>query len=481
MIIKLKNIGIIGDSSIEINGLTVITGKNNSGKSTVGRTLYALFDAVCNFRRKYQIDRYSYIHKQLDNVENVMESFSLFRFSRVKVDSICGNFTALRSLVTGDYKREISNEAIEQFAHDIEKELKVFDMSILESDSEFLKSYSFIAYKEKSTQKAFEMFDSQRNRAIEILNKLFDDIDKDPDLTNFIRESISQSLSIEFANQIQPVKYNVEKSSIEIMEENAVLYNLDIVDNKVLDTGKPVFIGSPWTKVYLIDNPSIFDETPMRWHRNREDVIESDTILNTNRILSHNEKLKRKLKNRNRPTVLEQTVLDDSLKEIQKQIEDIIPGTFEFSPEGEFYVEEGRKLSITNMATGSKMFSIIKILLETGEIDNSTVLILDEPEAHLHPMWQNSFAEIIVLLVKKLGTNVLLTTHSPNFMLAIDAFMRKHNLSEKTNFYQTNTTDTGFVEYQCVNDEMEIIYQDFLRYLSEMKILRNKYLDNSGV
>ena len=124
------------------------------------------------------------------------------------------------------------------------------------------------------------------------------------------------------------------------------------------------------------------------------------------------------------------------------------------------------------------MFSIIKMLLDKGEIDDTTMLILDEPEAHLHPQWQNAFAEIIVLLVKELNVNVLLTTHSPNFMLAIDAYMRKYEIAEKTNFYQTNFLGNGFVDYQCVNDDLGLIYQDFLQYLSEVKMLRNKYLRN---
>ena len=122
------------------------------------------------------------------------------------------------------------------------------------------------------------------------------------------------------------------------------------------------------------------------------------------------------------------------------------------------------------------MFSIIKMLLNKGEIDNTTMLILDEPEAHLHPKWQNAFAEIIVLLVKELNVNVLLTTHSPNFMLALDAYMRKYKIAEKTNFYQTDVLEDGFVQYRCVNDDMGLIYQDFLQYLSEVKMLRNKYL-----
>ena len=125
------------------------------------------------------------------------------------------------------------------------------------------------------------------------------------------------------------------------------------------------------------------------------------------------------------------------------------------------------------------MFSIVKMLLERGALDKNTMLILDEPEAHLHPQWQNAFAEILVLLVQNLGVNILLTTHSPNFMLALDANMRKYDMAEKTNFYQSDIDEDGFVQYRCVNDDMGAIYQDFLQYLSESKILRNKFLYNS--
>ena len=122
---------------------------------------------------------------------------------------------------------------------------------------------------------------------------------------------------------------------------------------------------------------------------------------------------------------------------------------------------------------------MIKILLEKGELDSTTMLILDEPEAHLHPMWQNSFAEIIVLLVKELGVNILLTTHSPNFVLALDAYMREYDIAQQTNFYQTHTLSDGFVQYYCVNDDMGTIYQDFMQYLSEVKMLRNRCLYNA--
>ena len=40
------NVGILSNVTIDCNGLSVITGFNNSGKTTLGKAIYALFDAV---------------------------------------------------------------------------------------------------------------------------------------------------------------------------------------------------------------------------------------------------------------------------------------------------------------------------------------------------------------------------------------------------------------------------------------------------
>ena len=53
-------------------------------------------------------------------------------------------------------------------------------------------------------------------------------------------------------------------------------------------------------------------------------------------------------------------------------------------------------------------------------------------------------------------------------------------INQRTNFYQTRSTGDGFVEYECVNDDMGRIYQDFLQYLSEVKQLRNLYMHGGG-
>ncbi|MCX6579649.1 MAG: hypothetical protein NT166_05635 [Candidatus Aminicenantes bacterium] len=41
MQVTFKNTGMIEDAGIELNGLTVIAGENDTGKSTVGKLLFA--------------------------------------------------------------------------------------------------------------------------------------------------------------------------------------------------------------------------------------------------------------------------------------------------------------------------------------------------------------------------------------------------------------------------------------------------------
>ena len=479
MQIRLKNIGIIKDSTIKLDGLTVITGKNNSGKTTVGKTLYSLFDAVANIQRKAENDKCVYVVRHLNNLDDTLEFLRYFR-PAMRSDELdfFAAYPTLKAVVTGEFHREISPATMEELVYKLIDELKKLDTSYFVEQVKTSRNSRIFRIKGLDIQKDSlkDSFDKQKEDAISELKKLISDIVKDPELIDYARESINQTLQIEFSNQIQPVKGQEGASEVELSDTDKVYFHFSIQDNIVVNDGSPVFTISPCKKVYLIDDPFVLDDmVSPRYFRGRI-IEERDSFLNPERIASHNNKLKFVLRSGKTLTVFEQTVLTDALRETKSKIDSILPGTFEFSAEGEYYIQDGLKLRISNLATGSKMFSIIKILLNKGEIDNTTMLILDEPEAHLHPKWQNAFAEIIVLLVKELNVNVLLTTHSPNFMLALDAYMRKYEIAEKTNFYQTDVFKDGFVQYHCVNDDMGMIYQDFLQYLSEVKMLRNKYL-----
>lgn len=479
MQITLDNIGIIKNSTLTLEGLTVITGKNNSGKTTVGKTLYSLIDATSNLQRNARRDRDTYIRKQLRELENVLNVFIYTREPGAEEDYLSG-FPALEGLLSNAYK--VCKPSPEEYAYELERELHAVDSKKL---AELYGTTESIFRRDEGTRRWIvhevpisEKFDRQRAVALDILSSLFEELKQDPHLTDYARERINQTLSLEFSGQIQPVKAPGVTSLVDLSDEESPYYHFTLQNNRIVKDG-PVFFNAPFQRAYLIDDPYILDDPkPARLYRMNAQEFEG--LVNMSNISTHSQKLLTELRFRSGPNPFEQMLLDKSLEQIREQIEQVISGSFEFSPDGNYYVENGVKLRVSNLAAGSKLFSILKILLEKGELDASTLLILDEPESHLHPQWQNTFAEVIVLLVKNLNMRVLLTTHSSNFMLALDAFMRKHGINQRTNFYQTRSTGDGFVEYECVNDDMGRIYQDFLQYLSEVKQLRNLYMHGGG-
>ena len=84
-------------------------------------------------------------------------------------------------------------------------------------------------------------------------------------------------------------------------------------------------------------------------------------------------------------------------------------------------------------------------------------MILDEPEIHLHPEWQLLFAELIILLQKEFDLKVLLNTHSPYFLRAIEVFSVKYGCREKCKYYlASNIEETSVIK--DVTERTEEIY-----------------------
>ena len=57
MKLTLKNIGKIEKAAIEYNGITVIAGENNTGKSTVGKALFAVCNSFFELDKKIEFER----------------------------------------------------------------------------------------------------------------------------------------------------------------------------------------------------------------------------------------------------------------------------------------------------------------------------------------------------------------------------------------------------------------------------------------
>lgn len=488
MDIRLENIGIIKNSTIELNGLTVITGENNSGKTTVGKVIYSLVDSVLNLSEKAEYDQCRFVANTLDYLQGVFQSF--FRYlSKIKFLTFFGENSKIYQLINNDwdyfsfvYYKKTYMEYLE-FSRELQIELKRFSLGLSDYNLDSLiENKSFFLKYDGSSEKMKKDFQNIVNDVIAMLDMMFEKLESDIELINYARGSIEQTLNVEFHGQIQPVLNEVESSQIEVIDNGTIIFRVEIQNNKVLKKEEPVFYSCPYRKALFIDNPFILDSPLYSKTKSISFANKTfdDSYLDKARIIKHEDKLRNLLRAPARATVLETLIADEKYAEINTKIREVIAGNIEFNTEGEFYVIGDKKLHFSNLATGSKIFSILKILIDKGQIDKDTLLVLDEPEAHLHPKWQNQFAEIIVLLVKYLDIDVLLTSHSPNFVMAIDAYMRKYEIIDKVNFYQTIQLDGGFVEYNNVNDDLGKIYADFTQYLADVKVLRDFYLNGDN-
>ena len=120
---------------------------------------------------------------------------------------------------------------------------------------------------------------------------------------------------------------------------------------------------------------------------------------------------------------------------IENDISSIINGDFKKDEVGNFFFEkEDKKIELLNTATGIKYFGIFQVLSQNNYLNENTILILDEPEVHLHPKWQLKMAELIVALVKN-GVKILVNSHSPYMIEALQRYSEREKIEDKTNFY----------------------------------------------
>lgn len=156
--------------------------------------------------------------------------------------------------------------------------------------------------------------------------------------------------------------------------------------------------------------------------------------------------------------------MSDQEKFVYKIASQIIGGNLNLHDDGwsfnrkqlYYYRKDGLEIPLRQASTGLISFSYLVRLLENGYLRKGTLLIIDEPEAHLHPKWIVEYARILVMLHKNLDLKVVLSTHNPDMLAAIDAIARKEDISDKVNFYFAKA-DTSDGEYKFIYERQDSI------------------------
>lgn len=150
----------------------------------------------------------------------------------------------------------------------------------------------------------------------------------------------------------------------------------------------------------------------------------------------------------------------DYTQPLVQQIEAIISGQVVLINDAIYFKDAiGHTHPILNVASGVKSFGLLQLLAAGNLLDTNSILIIDEPEVHLHPEWQLKYAEILIALVQQ-GVRLLVTSHSPYFIEALKVYSDNASLQERTHFYWGALSDQGSV-FEEVSGDLEPIFGSF--------------------
>jgi predicted ATPase len=146
--------------------------------------------------------------------------------------------------------------------------------------------------------------------------------------------------------------------------------------------------------------------------------------------------------------------------DIKNKMTSLMGGEFKKDEMGRYYFDKaGQRIELLNTATGIKYFGIFQVLSQNNYLNENTVLVLDEPEVHLHPKWQLEMAKVIVELVKN-GVKVLVNSHSPYMIEALERYAEKEEIT--ADFY---LAEDGYIKKE--NDSNSETLAKIFEKLSE--------------
>lgn len=414
---NVSNFAKVEKASVELNGITVIVGENNSGKSTIGKSLYSLCSVFRNLDERVRES------KLLSVEETLAQSF--FRFTTMDEG-------LKERLVTEDFdEQRLADALIDQHP--------------------WLRREGRDAMVRKDLMLRCRLL----SREIRKIRNIPDAQYRDAVVWDYFDRV--------FHSQITPVFRHRGKTTLQIINGEQISVTFESASTTIEKMGKLAF------RAYYINGPVVAN------------LLNSDSDLEALEIYDREltEELRsaqnsavgsigvvgaRKVSNRLK------------LKTLKAVFDRVVPGTVGRKGKGKLAVNMpgGEPICFENLSSGLKSFVLLWQVLEQGLLSDGDILILDEPEVRLHPEWQIVLAELMVLLCKVFDLRILLTSHSVDFIHALSLFVRKYKLSDRLRLYRSKVSPNGASSIDLVsNNEWERLFDTFVRAVDILAEIRD--------
>lgn len=438
MRLKINNLALVEDASVEIDGITVIAGENNTGKSTIGKALYCAFNSFYKSEKRL-------IRERKRQVRNEVSRFARLICYTPKIQDSHLRPVIVDTMMNAIAARYDFNGVLEE--GEIE-ELCAAAVRSLED---------VVADGDESVQRRlFDEIGASANSFIINLRAVL--LTSDDEL---LRAFLSRSFNEEFNRRINSI-YNNSPASITLCIGDGET-TIEVNDNDVVSLSDAFVLE---TEILYIDDPFVLDDVA-------DPRVNSRIRLGRGGHRHHLES--HLLKAHEEPTIFEELLDRRKIGIIEAKFQDICNGELSQDSPREVMTYEmpdsETSLDVRSLSSGLKTFVIVKELLLNGSLEEHGTIILDEPEIHLHPEWQLIFAEVIVLLQKEYNMHILLNTHSPYFLRAIQVFAGRYAIADRCHYYLAEL-DSRASKSSIVadaTDKVELIYKKLARPLQTLE------------
>lgn len=443
MRLVLENINKIKSADIELNGLTVIAGANDSGKSTVGRVLFSVTKALINGLN----------NNDKDKIKSIKElCLSLYK----RLYSIRPKD---RELISRYFSPFETSHRLESLLSSANPNSNLIRNKI---DAIIQERYSFID--------SLDISPRLKSLALKDLTAITNLLASENDNSSRFWSEFQNQIESEFSYKICSV--STECSKIQFYSDSGCA-EVEIRDNEIIEARLDEDFDYSLTDVTFVETPLYLHLMDALNRASTYKELESQrTPMSVSGMVSvHIKDLMTKLDFSK--YIQQQSLFTEKNKAYN--IESIIGGHFVYDEKRQNLLlkkrEHGKEetYSPVNVASGIKSFGLVQLLLDMDFINESKMLIWDEPENHLHPQWQIEFAHLLVKLAKS-GIPVVVSSHSPYFIQGIRYFSSVEKMDTYVNYYLAENEDgtNGLSRLQNVTNDLNQVFVKLAEPLNQI-------------